>query len=136
MKKLRGLMITVLAVVLLTGCNLMELADGFDKEVITRKAAEEINYLISGDYESCLNMMRDDVKAQITAEVLESSMETMAESTGEFKEIKSTTIIGQKDADTDTDMAIAVVIATFEKRSVTYTITFSTDMEVIGLFMK
>ena len=136
MKKLKGLMITVLAVFLLTGCNSMELADSFDKDAITEKAAEEVNYLVTGDYESCRNMMREDVKEKITVEILESSMESLAESAGDFKEIKSTTVIGQKDTENDIDMAVAIIIATFEKRSVTYTITFSTDMEVIGFYMK
>ncbi len=136
MKKIKGLIITVLAVFLLTGCNSMELADSFDKDVVTEKAIEEVNYLVTGDYESCRNMMHEDLQEKITAEILENGVESMVESTGDFKEIKSTTVIGQKDTENDIDMATAIVIATFEKRSVTYTITFNTDMEVIGFYMK
>ena len=34
------------------------------------------------------------------------------------------------------DSAVAVVVAEFEKRSVTFTVNFNTDMEIDGFWMK
>ena len=80
-------------------------------------------------------MMNSVVQEAISAEDLKANVETMNEQTGAFKEYKSIAVVGQQDAQ-GTDMAVAVIVASFEKRNVTYTISFNTDMEVIGLWMK
>ena len=44
-------------------------------------------------------------------------------------------MIGQKDSE-GADCAVAVVVAAFEKGNLTYNISFNTEMEIIGLWMK
>ena len=80
-------------------------------------------------------MMNVTMQEALSAEDLAATMETMNEQTGAFKEYKSIAVVGQQDAQ-GTDMAVAVIVASFEKRNVTYTISFNTDMEMIGLWMK
>lgn len=125
----------IIALVLKTKGS-MKLADTFDEGVVIKKAQEATDYLIAGDYESDRAMMTKELQDLITAETLKTNMEALNKETGVFKEYKNTAVIGQKDSSTGEDMAIAIVVATFEKRAVTYTITFNTEMQIIGFYMK
>ncbi len=119
----------------LAGCSSTKLADAFDAETVETMAREAADHLIAGEYDENIAMMSDVMKNALSAEILAENMDTMNEQTGSFVEYKSTAVVGQKDKD-GRDLATAVIVAAFEKRNVTYTITFNTDMEVDGLFMK
>lgn len=114
----------------------MKLADSFNENEVTAKAQEAVDYLIAGEYESDRAMMTEELQGLITAEVLKTNMDSLSKETGAFKEYKSTAVIGQKNSSTGEDMAVAVIVATFEKRAVTYTITFTEDMLITGFYMK
>lgn len=134
----KGLTMAVLMSVmlfLLAGCSSTKLADAFDQETVKAKAQEAIDYLIAGENDKVIAMMSQATQAVISAEDLSSNMEVMNAQTGAFKEYKSTAVVGQKSKD-GVDSAVAVVVAEFEKRSVTYTVSFNTDMEIDGFWMK
>ena len=44
-------------------------------------------------------------------------------------------MVGQKDKD-GTDYAVAVIVAAFEKGNVAFTLSYDTDMQIIGFWMK
>lgn len=119
----------------LAGCSSAKLAGGFDEETVKAKAQEAIDYLIAGKYDKDMAMMSETTKAAISAQDLENSMTTMNELTGAFKEYKSTAVVGQKN-EAGEDTAVAVIVAEFEKRSVTYTVSFNKDMEIEIFWMK
>lgn len=134
----KGLTMAVLMSVmlfLLAGCSSTKLADAFDQETVKAKAQEAIDYLIAGENDKVIAMMSQATQAVISAEDLSSNMEVMNAQTGAFKEYKSTAVVGQKSKE-GVDSAVAVVVAEFEKRSVTYTVSFNTDMEIDGFWMK
>ncbi len=114
----------------------MKLADSFNENEVITKAQEAVDYLIAGEYESDRAMMTEELQGLISAEVLKTNMDSLSKETGAFKEYKSTAVIGQKNTSTGEDMAVAVIVATFEKRAVTYTITFTEDMLITGFYMK
>ena len=122
-------------VLVLSGCSSTKLAEAFDEETVKEAAQEAVGYLAAGEYEKNIEMMDSAMQEALSSEDLKANVETMNEQTGAFKEYKSIAVVGQQDAQ-GTDMAVAVVVASFEKRNVTYTISFNTDMEVIGLWMK
>ncbi len=122
-------------VLVLSGCSSTKLAEAFDEDTVKETAQEAVGYLIAGEYDKDIEMMNVTMQEALSAEDLAATMETMNEQTGAFKEYKSIAVVGQQDAQ-GTDMAVAVIVASFEKRNVTYTISFNTDMEMIGLWMK
>lgn len=131
----RVLFLISVMVLVLSGCGSTKLAEAFDEDTVKEAAQEAIGYLTAGEYEKNIEMMSADMKEALTAEGLAANVETMNAQTGAFKEYKSIAVVGQQDSQ-GTDMAVAVVVAAFEKRNVTYTISFNTDMEVVGLWMK
>jgi len=120
---------------ILSGCSSTALADSFDEDTVKTAAQEGVGYLIAGEYDKVVAMMNSDMQAALSAETLAENMEAMNAQTGAFKEYKSIAVAGQKDAQ-GTNMAVVVIVAAFEERNVTYTVSFSTDMKMCGLWMK
>ena len=134
-KRVLFLLSLSIMVFVLSGCGSTKLADAFDEDTVKEAAQNAIGYLVDGEYDKDIEMMNAAMQQALSAEDLATNMETMNAQTGAFKEYKSIAIVGQQDSQ-GTDMAVAVVVAAFEKRNVTYTISFNTDMEIIGLWMK
>ena len=128
-------MVMAAAVFLLAGCSSTKLSADFDEEKVKTAAQEAIGHMVAGEYEECVGLMSEEMQAAVSAEILESNMETVAGQKGAFQEYKSSSVVGQKDKD-GTDYAVAVIVAAFEKGNVTFTISYDKDMQVIGLWMK
>ena len=137
-KMTKGISIIMLLAVMaaaLAGCSSTKLADAFDEDTVKAAAQEAIDDTVAGEYDKVIAMMSEATQKAITAEMLETNMTAMNEQTGAFKEYKSTAVVGQKNAAGE-DTAVAVIVAAFEKRSVTYTVSFNADMEIDGFWMK
>lgn len=124
------------AAVTAAGCGSTKLADSFDEEQVKKAAQEAAASMDEGDYEGVVGMMREDLQAQITPDQLQAVMDQNFADRGEFKEFKSTAVIGQKVKDTNEDLAVVVLVAEYENQKATYTITFNTDMEMTGFYIK
>lgn len=133
--RLPVLFFTLCLVCLLTGCTSTKLADVFDEEQVQEAARTVVDNLLAGEYEADIAMMSPALQEALSAETLAANMEMMNGKTGAFREYKSMAAVGQKNAQGG-DMAVVVIVAAFEKGNVTYTVTFNTDMEVDGLWMK
>ncbi len=129
-------MILVFVTSMLGGCTSTKLSDAFNKETVESASKQVVEYLNSGKYDSVCDMFTDDLKAQLTSETLKSAVEKTYGSAGAFEKYKDVVVIGQKVKGTKDDAAVAVVIAKYEKKNVTFTISFNKDMKLIGLYMK
>ena len=127
--------ILTVAVFALTGCSSTKLAEAFDEETVKSTAKEAVDALVAGEYEKVVGMMTPSMQEALTSENLAANMDIMNGQTGAFKAYKSTAVVGQKDAQ-GTDMAVVVFVVEFEKKNVTYTISFYADMKIGGLRMK
>lgn len=135
-KRRTALLLPILCLVcLLAGCSSTRLADAFEEEQVKAAAQTVVDNLIAGAYEADTAMMSQAMQEAISAETLAANMEMMNEKTGAFREYKSMAVVGQKSAQGE-DMAVAVIVAAYEKGNVTYTVSFNKDMEVEGLWMK
>lgn len=128
-------MVMAAAVFWLTGCGSTKLSEDFDEEKVKTAAQEAIGYMVAGEYEECVGLMSEEMKAAVSAEILASNMEAVAGQKGAFQEYKSSSVIGQKDKD-GTDYAVAVIVAAFEKGNLTFTISYDKNMQMIGFWMK
>ena len=135
MGRLWTLLLATGLVCLLAGCGSTKLADVFEEEQVKETAQAVVDNLIAGEYEADIAMMSQAMQEALSAETLAANMEMMNAKTGAFKEYKSMAVVGQKNSQGE-DMAVAVIVVAFEKGSVTYTVSFNTDMEIEGLWMK
>lgn len=126
----------LLMAALLTGCASTQLSEAFVKEEVTAQSKAAVEELLAGEYEKVCDRMTEEMKALVTPETLQENMNIMNPATGSFKEYKSVSVIGQTDSKTKQEMAVVVIVASFEKKKVTYTITFDTDMKIMGFYMK
>lgn len=137
MKKIISvLFISLFATLLLGGCSSGKLSDAFDKETVEKSAKQVIEYMNNAEYDKVTTMFQEDLQEQLSADVLKDAVDKTYSDAGEFKEYKNTAVLGQKVKTTKEDSAIAVVVAKYENQNVTFTISFNTDMELIGLYMK
>ncbi|MDE5678970.1 MAG: DUF3887 domain-containing protein [Lachnospiraceae bacterium] len=126
----------ILAAVLfltLAGCG-TKLPDGFEEETVKETATKFLDYLTVGEYDSGMDMMSEVMKNALSKEDLTAIMEDLDRQAGAFKEYKSIAVVGQTAQ--GVEYATAVVVASYEKRNVTYTVVFNTDMEIDGFYLR
>lgn len=128
-------LIMAISALMLIGCSGTKLSSDYDEEKVKTAAQEAIDHLNAGEYQECVELMSEEMQAAISAEVLASNMAEIARQKGAFEAYKSTTVVGQKDKD-GTEYAVAVIVAGFEKGSVTFTLSFDKEMKMIGFWMK
>lgn len=135
MKKMRNVIImSLLASIFLIGCNSGKLADSIDKTEVENNAKAVVESLNKGEYQDITNKVREDIQDKLTPEILEDAVEKTYPKAGEFKEYKKITVLGKTTE--GKDIAVAIVIATYENQEVQFTISFDTNGKIIGFFMK
>lgn len=139
MKNFKTLGLVILSLVisftLLIGCSSSTLSDDFNEEEVKEAVEDLISYLNNKDSEAILEISTVAMKDALTEEVLEQIFEAIGEG-GEFKEIEDMSLGGQKDKDTEEEFAVAVAKAKYENKKFVYTITFTKQLKLAGLYYK
>jgi hypothetical protein len=128
------LLLSVIAIGLLRGCNSTKLADSFDKTAVEASAKQAIEYLAAGDYNGIGAMMSDDVRKHLPNEVLAYACEKTCKNAGDLVEFGDMGIFGNKE--NKADYAVTIIEAKYGKKNVIFTITFDTGMKLAGIYMK
>ena len=124
-------LVFVLTAFLAVGCT-SRLSDKFDENQVEKQAALSCTGKISEAY----GLLSDLLKAQVTEEQITAGIEGTIEPLGEFEKINGTNVSSQKDKDTGTEYALAIVIAKFEEGKAQFTISFDTEMNCVGFYIK
>ncbi len=127
--------IAVLCLALLTGCGGPELSDKFDRAEVESSVKEVIQLVNARDGEALRAMGTPDIKEKLTDEVME-PVYAMVDEAGQFKGVKEIQVAGHTDKKTKTEYAVAVAKAEYENKTLTYTISFTTDMKLAGVYVK
>lgn len=131
-KKVRLLLsLALLLALALSGCKGNKLPDGMDEDEVARAGLAVMSQLTKGEYEAVYDAMREDVRAQTSAEAIETMMERATEGRGHFKKVKDSMVTGVTDA--EEEHGIAVIRAKYDKKSVIFRIAFDPEMNLIGL---
>lgn len=136
MKKAVAGILSLILMFSLTACSANKLADSFSEDEVISKAKEVIELLNQQDYDSAVTMFSENLKAQLSSEQLKTALDSSINQAGEFREYSSAATAGQKDKNTDEDIAVSVITCKYENSNHTYTISFNQELEVIGLYMK
>ena len=121
----------------LTACGVSQkLSEDFDETEVKAAAEALVGYINEDDLEGlCSVPMSDLMKEAMTMEQMEAVLEQNIGNRGAFVEYKSNVAVGAKDSE-GVDAAGAVVVAKYENKTVTYTMSYDKEMNLIGFYFK
>lgn len=120
---------------LLVGCSGSKLSDDFNEKEVEKEAEKVITIINNEDSEVLLEMSTVQMKNGLTDDTLEEIYEAIGEG-GEFESIEEMSVAGQKDKDTEEEFAVVVAKTKYENKNFVYTISFTKQMKLAGLFYK
>lgn len=137
MKKIVTLFAVIAMAMSLCACGgAQELSDAFDEAEVKTAAEELIGYVNEDDVEGfCSVPMSDAMKENMTVDNTKQIFDQYLGNKGAFIEYKSIVIVGATDKNIG-ECAVAVVSAKYENMTVQYTISYDTDMNVVGFYLK
>ncbi|HAF17858.1 MAG: DUF3887 domain-containing protein [Thermacetogeniaceae bacterium] len=134
--KIKSVFILALSMIicfgLLTGCG-QGLSNDFDEAEVKSTAQEVITMVNENDSEGLREMSTAQMKSALTDDVLNQMYEAIGEA-GAFEQVEEMKVAGA--TENDTEYAVVVAKAKYEKRSFTYTISFNKDMKLAGFYYK
>ncbi len=129
MKKLIALTAFFCLAFTLTACA-AKLPEGMTEEAVTSASQETVAQLSDGSYDALIETMTEEMKSALTKEKLIEVWEPVQKEAGAFKSIKKTTV-GSKSG-----YAVAVVNTEYENKTIIFTLSYTADMKLGGLFFK
>lgn len=120
----------LLAAALLCSCGTASLPEGMTQESVTDAAATTIAQLNGKEYDALFDNMTDEMTAAMTPDDLAAVWEPVLDAAGAFDAIEKTTV-GGKDG-----YGVAVVQAKYANASITFTLSYTPDGALGGLFFK
>lgn len=128
-------LVVLLCLSFISGCSSQKLSSDFNEEEV-KKAAENVIGLINArDSEGIKALCTVQMKDALTDEVFDKMFEAIDEG-GNFKEMGEMSIGGATDKSTEEEFAVVVAKAKYEIKTFTYTITFTKQMKLAGLYVK
>ena len=129
----------LLAVLLLSasGCEwARELSEEFEESEVKRKAEEAMDLLNACDFEAIEEMVDEEFKEELGADVLEEALGEKIQGLGEFDGYSDEAVVGLKSKDYDGNVAVAVLNGTYKNGTIAVTISYNTDYKIIGFYAK
>lgn len=125
----------VICLSLMAGCISTKLSEDFDEDEV-KSAAENVIVLVNsqdseGIKEICTVQMRDALTDEVIAEIYEAIGEG-----GTFEQVSDMTVAGSTDQSSGEEYAMVIVKAKYKIRTFTYTISFTKQMKLAGLYYK
>lgn len=134
-KKLSIMLCLIFCFTLLTACGNSKLSDDFDEDEVKDSAEDIVLYINNQDSESILEICTVEMKKALTDDTLEEIYEAIDEG-GKFMEIEDMSVGGQKDKNSEEEFAVTVAKAKYEHKNFIYTISFTKQMKLAGLYYK
>lgn len=133
--KLFLIIILIFSFTLLVACKSTKLSEDFDEAEVKKATEQVITYINNKDSEALLEISTVAVKNAFTPEVLDQVFEAIGEG-GAFEEIEDISVGQDKDKATEEEFAVAIAKAKYEHKNFIYTISFTKQMKLAGLFYK
>jgi len=125
----------VLCFALLTGCVGQQLSGDFNESEV-RNAAENVITLINNqDSEGLRDLCTVRMREALNDDVLNQVYEAIGEG-GRFEKIEAVSVAGTTDASSGEEFAVVVARAKYEIKTFTFTISFTKQMKLAGLYYR
>lgn len=132
-----GLTVCLLIVTLAACGRSGKLSEKFDEAEVKATAEKLVDFVNAGDVDGfCSVPMSAEMKETMTPENTKSVFDQYLGNKGAFVEYISNTVVGVTNQSTGEACAAAVVVVKYENQKVTYTISYDTDMNLIGFYIK
>lgn len=128
MRRILVLIAGALVLMMLAACGGNKVDDG-TAEKYSAQAEEIILLLNEGEYEAVFEQLNDDMKAGLPVSEME-ELTPIIEESGDFETIDKASVEEQD------GMYVTVSRAKYTEKNRVYTITFNSDDEIAGLFIK
>lgn len=135
MKKLL-IITTAFLLLILSGCSTPELADIYSEDDITTLGKTVVEHVNAGDYQKINDMTREDLQESLSVEVFETSVAPIITEAGDFVDYQKTEVFGNVDNETDEEYASIIIVANYSEGKITYTLTFNSDDQIVGFYIK
>jgi len=119
--------------VLLTGCGSTKLSEDFKEDEVKSAAENVITLVNSQDSDGLKAICTVQMRDALTDDVMKQIYEAIGEG-GTFEQVSDMSVSGS--TANGEDYAVVVVKAKYEIRSFTYTISFTKQMKLAGLYYK
>ncbi len=136
MKKAISVSLILLLILSMAACGSAKLSAAFDEQQVTDRSKEIVETINTMDYDSIVSLLREDLQSQISAAELEEAWGKQFSEAGAFVEFKQVSLAGTKSKTTNEDYAVAVLVCKYENATLTYTLSFDTSLNLVGLYMK
>ena len=127
-------LVSVLCLVLLTGCG-QKLSSDFNEEDVKIAAEKVISLINDNNSESLRELCTVQMRDALIDDVLSKIFKSIAEG-GKFENIQDISVAGAVDKSNGEEFAVVVVKAKYEIKTFTYTISFTKQMKLAGLYYK
>ncbi len=131
MKKISFILIIL---ILFTSCS-PSLSDGFDKGTLEYKVALIIGYLEEEATDKLHVESTVTLKEGLTEETMDTVYELLKEA-GEFEEILKISTSSTTDKNSKEEFAVSVVKTKYSLKEITFTMSFTKQYKLAGLFLK
>ena len=129
------ILLILMCLFLVVGCGGRSLSEDFDEQEVKDAAEKVITLINEKDAEGLKDMSTVAVREALTDDVLAQVFEAIGEG-GAFLEIEDMSVGGTTDDATEEEFAVVVVKAKYEIKTFTYTISFTKQMKLAGLYYK
>ena len=129
----------ILVTVMSVGCfGRTELDESFNENDLIELAETVLNEVHVNGVELVLNeRMREDYKETYPLEEMQDDFESLRTGLGSFIDYTDTTVIGKNSPDEKNEpFAVVGITATYDKGELIFMLTFDTDKNVVGFYVK
>lgn len=135
MKKIKGLLVVLLSMLLLVGCGSTKLAEGYEEQTIIDTAHSIIQEVHVDELDAVLNKyMREDYLEAYPMDNMVQQVLELRTGIGNFIAFTKDSVIGQESPEGDEDFAVILVTATYDKGEINYTLTFDKEMKLVSFY--
>ena len=125
----------VLCFALLAGCVGQQLSGDFNEEEVRKAAGNVITLINDQDSEGIRELCTVRMREALTDDVLDQVYEAISEG-GQFEKVEAMSVAGTTDASSGEEFAVVVARAKYEIKTFTFTISFTKQMKLAGLYYR
>jgi hypothetical protein len=128
-------LVLLISAALLAGCGGKQLSSDFNEAEVKQAAENVINLVNKQDSAGLREICTVQMREALTDDVLKQVYASIAEG-GQFVKVEGMSIAGSTDRSSGEEFAVVVAKANYELKSFTYTISFTKQMKLAGLYFK
>jgi outer membrane murein-binding lipoprotein Lpp len=125
----------VLCFALLAGCVGQQLSGDFNEEEVRKAAGNVITLINDQDSDALRDLCTVRMREALADDVLKQVYEAISEG-GQFEKVEAMSVAGTTDASSGEEFAVVVARAKYEIKTFTFTISFTKQMKLAGLYYR